>query len=188
MAGAQDLAWPPEPQIHFGNFKAITGAHQHLKPLFGLHVVAVVNQQAVGGRRPPTDPAPQLVELGQAKTLGMVDHHHTRLGHIHTHLHHRGAHKHLGQTIGKSPNGGLLAGAVEFAVEQAHLQIGEHLLFKLPVHLDGRAQIKLFGFLHQGQHHVGPLADGHLVADQLVGLAALPPLEQAGLDGLAPGR
>jgi hypothetical protein len=44
LAGAQDLAWTTQPQIHFGYFKTITRANQHLKPLFGLHVVAVVDE------------------------------------------------------------------------------------------------------------------------------------------------
>ena len=35
LACTQYLAGPPQAQIHLGYFKAIAGAHQHLKPLAG---------------------------------------------------------------------------------------------------------------------------------------------------------
>ena len=52
----------------------------------------------------------------------------------------------------------------------------------MAVHLHRRAQIELLALLHQGQHHVGPLAQGHLLAHQLPGFLALAGSQQAGAD------
>ena len=87
-----------------------------------------MQQQAMGSRRSPAHPTPQLVQLGQAETLGMLDHHHACLRHIHPHLHHCGAYQHLAFTTGKGPDRRLLRLAGKAAMQQAHPQIEEHLL------------------------------------------------------------
>ena len=147
-----------------------------------------MDQQAVGGGGATAHPAAQLVQLGQPEALGVLDHHHTGLGHIHAHLHHRGAHQHLQLAGGEGPDRLLFVLAGQAAMQQAHLQLGKHPLLQILMHLHGRAQIELLRLLHQRQHHVGALAQAHLVADQLPGLLPFAVLQQAGADGGTPRR
>ena len=184
---AQHLAGAPQAQVHFSNLEAIGAADEHLQALASLGVVAPMQEQAVGCRRTPSHPAPQLVQLGQAKTFGMLDHHHARLRHIHPYLHHRGADQHLALTAGKGADRRLLGFARKAAVQQTNLQIDEHLLGQVSVLLHRRAEIELFAVLHQRQHHIGPLAQGHLLAHQLPGLLPLAGSEQSGADRCAAG-
>jgi hypothetical protein len=149
LTGAEHLARSSQAQIHLGDFKAVMAVHQHLQPLTGQGLAAVVDQQAVGCRRPAPHPAPQLVQLGQPEALGMFDHHHARLRHVHPHLHHRGGYQHLGAPLLKGTDGPLLLLPGHPPVQQAHRERGKHLLIEVAVHLHGGAQVELLRFLHQ---------------------------------------
>jgi len=53
--------------------------------------------------------APELMELREAESLGVLDHHDRRLGDVNANLHHARRDKHLRDAIGKLPQGlGLL--------------------------------------------------------------------------------
>ena len=43
----------------------------------------------------PRPAAAQLVQLRQAETLGVLDHHQAGVGHVHAHFDDRGGHQHL---------------------------------------------------------------------------------------------
>ena len=77
---------------------------------------------------PPAHTAPQLMELGKAEAVGVLDGHHGGVGHIHPHLDHGGGHQHL--DLAGAEGGGdsffFLGGLL--AVEQAEAHRREGLL------------------------------------------------------------
>ena len=53
------------------------------------------------GGRPAADPAPQLVQLGQAEALGVLDHHDRGVRDVDAHLDHRGGDEDLDLPAGE---------------------------------------------------------------------------------------
>ena len=62
--------------------------------------IALADENAVRLRLAAADAATQLMQLGQAETIRVENHHHRRLGHVHAHLQNR-----------RSDHDGHLAGA-----------------------------------------------------------------------------
>jgi len=46
-------------------------------------------------------------------------------------------------------------------------------MLQAAVLINGRAQVQLFGFLHQGQHHIGLAPFVDLIANELIRLGPL---------------
>ncbi|MCY1450448.1 hypothetical protein D9M71_672530 [compost metagenome] len=59
----------------------------------------MVEQHAVAGRAAPADAAAQLVQLGQAQTLGVLDDHQAGVGHVDAHFDHGGGHQQLQRSL-----------------------------------------------------------------------------------------
>lgn len=76
---------PPVDKIRLGNLKAILGSSQDVQPLFAL-APSCCHKETSGGPGPPPDPAPQLVQLGKPKTVGMLHNHDGSFWNIHAHL------------------------------------------------------------------------------------------------------
>ena len=53
------------------------------------------HQDAVALRRAAAHAPAKLVQLRQAEALGLLDHHHRGVGHVHAHLDHRGRNQNL---------------------------------------------------------------------------------------------
>jgi hypothetical protein len=71
------------------------------------------------------DPAAQLVQLGKAEALGVLDHHQAGVGHIDADLDHRGRHQHLDLVAQRRPPSRRPSRRLEPAVHQADLQVGQ---------------------------------------------------------------
>ena len=56
------------------------------------------------------------------------------------------------------------------------------------MNINRRAQIELLRFLHKGKNDVGPLTQGHLLADQAVSLIPVGSRQEARADWRTPGR
>ena len=83
LARAQHLAGTAQPQILLGDAKAVLGlAHDGEPRLGGLAERRLVEEEAGRLRRPAADAAAQLVQLGQAEALGILDHHDRRFRHV----------------------------------------------------------------------------------------------------------
>ena len=78
-----------------------------------------VEQQA--GRRlvAAADAAAQLVQLGEAEALGMLDDHDGRLRHVDADLDHRGGDQEVDAAAGESRHDAVLLGALHLAMDQA---------------------------------------------------------------------
>ena len=79
LAGAEHLAFAAQAQILLGDPEAVLGLAHHLEPrLGGRPERALVEEEAGRGARAAADAAAELVELGEAEALGVLDHHHGR--------------------------------------------------------------------------------------------------------------
>ena len=67
----------------------------------------------------------ELVKLGEAETLGMVEDHDGGVWDIHAHLDHAGGNERVDFSLAEKAHDALLLLRPEFAVEQAHLVIGQ---------------------------------------------------------------
>ena len=84
------------------------------------------HQDAIRLRRSAPNAPAQLVKLRQTETLGMLDHHHGRIGHIHAYLDHRGRHQNLQLAFLKHPHDLVFQVGIEAAVQQPDFQIREN--------------------------------------------------------------
>src|SRR5581483_11576198 len=73
LAGAEEFAGPAEGEVHLGDFEAVVGAGHGGEAFFGGFVAAVGDEDAEGGVLSASDAAAELVELGEAESLGVVD-------------------------------------------------------------------------------------------------------------------
>ena len=122
LPGAQQLAGAAQAQILLGDAEAVLGlAHDGEPRLGGLAERLGVEQQAgrLGGAA--ADAAAQLVELGEAEALGVLDHHHGRGRHVDADLDHGGRDQDRQSSLGERRHGRLALGALQAAVHQADL-------------------------------------------------------------------
>ena len=99
LLGSHDVPGTPQFHVHFGNFKAIVCATHCFQPASCvLTEVRGRHQDAVTLACSPTDASPQLMELRQSKSLGTLNHHHTRIGDVDPHFDDRG-----GEEFGLAP-------------------------------------------------------------------------------------
>ena len=106
-------------------------------------------------RCPAPDPAPQLVELGDAEPVGVEDHHDRGVRDVDAHLDHRRRHQHVERARPELVHRGLLVGRRHAPVQQAEPQAGQLARLQRRVGLLGRADLQLVGLLDQRAHHVG---------------------------------
>jgi hypothetical protein len=78
-------------QILLGDVEAVLAVADGLQPRpRGGGEGPLVEQDAVGAAAAPAHPTAELMKLGQAHALRVLDHHQRGVGHVHTHLDHRG--------------------------------------------------------------------------------------------------
>ena len=137
--------------------------------------------------RAAADPPAQLVQLGEAEALGVLDDHQAGVGHVHAHLDHRGGHQHLELAAHEGLHHRRLDVVLEPPVHQAHRQVGqrggEHLVGFL-----GGLQLQRLGLLDQRAHPVGLAALDAGVVDAADHLLAARLGHQLGDDGRAARR
>ena len=84
-----------------------------------------------------SDPATQLVQLGDAEPVGITDHHHRGVGHVDTDLDHGGGDQHVGLAGGEPAHHGVLLLGRELAVQQLHPDPGQPAAGQLGVEVLG---------------------------------------------------
>ena len=72
--------------------------------------------------RTAADPAAQLMQLGDAEPVGVADHHHRRVRHVHADLDHRGGHQHVGLPGHEPGHHRVLLLGRQLAVQHLHPQ------------------------------------------------------------------
>ena len=132
------------------------------------------------------DPAAQLVELGEAEALGMLDDHHGGRRHVDADLDHRGRDQDRQPAVGEGRHGRLALGALQPAVHQPDLA-GEARA-QQAMALLGVGEVDVLGLLDQRAHPVDPRAGADHAADGFGHLADALEREGAGVDRLPAGR
>ncbi len=118
---AQGIAAAAQLQVLLGDQEAVVGVAQHVEPaLAGVGKRRVIEQDAGALARAPSDPASQLVQLGEAEPLGLLDHHDRGVGHVDADLDHGRRHQHRKPPFGEIGHHRVLLLGGQGAVDQAH--------------------------------------------------------------------
>jgi len=132
------------------------------------------------------DPSPQLMQLGKAKPLRMLDHHDRRLGHVDANFDDSGGDQHFGFAGAKPFHRCVALCGLHAAVDEPHFDSEGLAKCSRPLFRCGK--IKFFGFFHQRAHPKGalPACDG--TAQTFDDLVHSLGGDDARVDGFASGR
>jgi hypothetical protein len=147
----------------------------------------LVEQQAGRGFRATADAAAQLVQLGEAEALGMLDHHDRRIRHVDADLDHRRSDEDAGFAALEALHRLVLFGRLHPAVDEAD-DGSPRVRCRSSEAVFRRSSVDFLGFLDQRADPVGLGAFSNGGANALHHL--LEPFERdsAGFDRLAAGR
>ena len=82
MTRAEEIARSAHSQIGLGQLETVGCRFHHLKPLLAHWRGVVGKEKAIRCPAAATDPAPELVELGQTEPIRALDHHDGRIRHV----------------------------------------------------------------------------------------------------------
>ena len=95
LAESPNFPMSPEPEILLRKEKSAFRRSDCLEPLRCELIRALLDEIAVRGCAPPSNPAPELVQLGKAKPVRTLDDHDSGVWHIDTDLDNARCHKHI---------------------------------------------------------------------------------------------
>ncbi len=188
LAGAEDLAAAAQPEILLGDAEAVLGLAHDRQPLAGDGPErGPVEQQA--GRRlvAAPDPAAQLMELGEAEALGVLDHHDRGVGHVDADLDDGGGDQHLDLAGEEAGHDRVALRRLHAAVDEADDRTQRFAERRVAL-LGGGDVVEHLGFLDQRAHPVGLGALGDGAADAADHLVEPVERHDARVDRLAAGR
>ena len=111
LARAQRLARAAQPQVCLGDDEAVRGLAQDLQPFPGDGPErGAVEEHAGRGPLAAPDPAAQLVQLGEAEALGLLDHDHAGLRHVDPDLDHGRGYEEAGVAAAKASTAAAFSG------------------------------------------------------------------------------
>ncbi len=113
---SQEFSRASYTQIRIRNLKSIAGLQQRTNTRLAVLATAPRDQKAGSRERAPSNPAPQLVELRQAKTLRVLDDHQGGIGNIDTHFNDRRRYEYLRFCPLKTSHRLVSSGSVESAM------------------------------------------------------------------------
>ena len=180
---AQHLAGAAQLEILLGNAKPVIGFAQGGEPL-PRHLAQrrLVQQQASRGLVAAPDAAAQLVQLGKAKALGVLDDHDRRRRHIDPDLDHRRRHQQVDRLAGEPGRDPVLLRRLHPAVDQA--DAAGRQSFQGLAALARSGEIGLLGFVDQRADPISLGLLGQRAADRGGDLALAFERHRAGVDRL----
>ena len=105
LGGPQHVALAARLEVQPGELEPVGGRGDRVEPVPGrAGERGLGHQQAQPRRRPPADPAAQLVQLGDPEAVRVEHHHHGGVRHVHAHLDHGGGDEHVGLPGGEAPH------------------------------------------------------------------------------------
>ena len=132
--------------------------------------------------------AAQLVQLGKAEAIGVLNHHQRGVGHIHTHFDHRGSHQHIRLTLGESSHHRLLFRTLHLAVDQGNAQIRKYGFLQGFCPNFRGFNIQFSVFFHRRAHHKALVTFLYMHADEGVDPGSVGLIHQEGIHRLSAGR
>ena len=103
LALTHDRALAPELEIDLRQLEAIGRRHERLEAGLAVGGGRITDEEAAAGVLASADPAPKLVELGDAEPVGVEHHHHGGVRHIDTDLDDRGGDEDVESPAGTRP-------------------------------------------------------------------------------------
>ena len=122
LAGTEELAGAALAEIGLGDLEAVGGLGHDLEPLGGLLAATVGDQDAEAVLAAAANAPAELVELGGAEAVGVLDDHDRRVGHVHADLDHGGGDDGVELSGDEGLDGLLLLGRFERAVQEAEVE------------------------------------------------------------------
>ena len=136
LGGAEHIALPALLQVDLGEPEAVQRRGHVGQPLPGFAPLGRLgDQQAQPRFGAPADPAAQLVQLGHPEPVGVHDHHHGGVRHVHAHLDDRGRHEHIGRPVGEGPHRAVLVVGGQPPVHDPQPQPGQRALLQRGRHV-----------------------------------------------------
>jgi hypothetical protein len=132
LIAAQQFTGASQQQIFFGDTKSVVSLFEHGETATGLGCCDVGHQDAVGLVRPASDPASELMELGEPELFGIFDHHDGGIGDVNPDLDDGGGHQNACDASPKSLHYGFLFIAGKLPVQQPY-PMRSKLAAKAPV-------------------------------------------------------
>ena len=141
LAGAKELARATLCEVEFSELEAVLGADHGVKAGFGgLVELGAGEQNAVAFGGAAAHASAQLVQLGKAETLGVIDHHDRCVGYVDTDFDDRGGDEDVGFAALETAHGHVLVVRRHAAVQQAQAQAVEWAGAEFFVHVGGGAE------------------------------------------------
>ena len=119
------------------------------------------------------DPAAQLVQLGDAVAIGVLDEHHRRVRHVDADLDHGRGDQHVGAAGRERAHRLLLLARAHLAVQQHDLEVAQLAAAQALVLGRRGARLERLGLLDERADDERLAAGAQLLADPLVGARAL---------------
>src|SRR5208337_3688667 len=172
LLGPEKFTGAAQFEIEFRDLETVVRAHHGVKTALAFFGnLATAHQHTIRFRRAAPDASAQLVELRQTKAVGVLDHHHSRVGHVDADFDHRGRDQNLDLALLKFAHYTLFFVGIKTAMQQTDMKVGENLLAQLAVHLLGGLHFALFCFRWVLFDHrindVGLMSGGDLLADEV---------------------
>ncbi len=120
LPGAEHVARAPQRQVGLGDGEPIGRPFHDIQPLLRDLIGRIGQEDAVGPMRSAAHPAAELVELGQAEALRVLDQHHGRVRDVDPDLDHGRGHQDVHLAVGHALHRCLADGRWLLAVDQAH--------------------------------------------------------------------
>ena len=117
---------PPQAHIGFGDAEAVVGLYHNFEPLAGL-LREVVTRHEYAIRLVGAAPyaPPELMELGKAETLGILDNHHRGIGNVHAYFYDCGCYHDLSLALDETLHLLLFLGGLHLPVYHTYVVLGE---------------------------------------------------------------
>ena len=176
-------------EILVGEREPVGRAHHRVDAGACLPVLLVgaVEQDAVRCVRPSPDASPQLMQLGEPESLGVLHEHHRGVRDVDPHLDHRGRDQQVRVAGTEALHDGLLVPRSHPPMQEVDPQLGEDL-GRQPLRLRlGRLHLGTVPLVDGGADDEGLPARGDLTPHQLIRVGPLSlGAHGSGLDGLPP--
>jgi hypothetical protein len=161
-------------------------AHDRKARLGGFGERRLVDEETGGAFAAAADAPSQLMELGKAKALGMLDHHHGRFRDIDADLDHGRGDQEPRLAGSEALHGAVLVGAFHAAVHE--IDHGAEMLLKRRETVFGGGKVAVLGFFDQRTDPIDATAFRQRAADRVDHLGEPVERNRPGIDRLAAGR